>query len=145
MDETGLLTAEGSRQRTLEFLRQFNLRFEQFEGALLVPHGSSRVWLFFDELDDGGTIVIFQAWLVTGVEASTALYRYVATKQPELGQLSVRKTNNGELAVVLRHTAMSDYMIAAEFFFMLSWIANQADDMDDEIQGLFGGRLSIGP
>jgi hypothetical protein len=36
-------------------------------------------------------------------------------------------------------------MIESEFRFILAEIAIEADDLDDHIQSVFGGRLSIGP
>jgi hypothetical protein len=80
-------TAGSARASVRAFLDEWPLRYDEFKGRLIVPYGSSRVWISFNELDDGGTTMTLLSFLVSGVEESPALYRYVATQQPAFGQM----------------------------------------------------------
>lgn len=115
------------------------------EGEFSVQHGSSRsfirVWSPRPDDPEARTFVRIMVPLLLDVPESPELNEYVAFHGDDyiLGHLSLYKTPEGELRVFFTHSLLGDYLDQAELENALFAILKTADDLDNELQGRFGG------
>jgi hypothetical protein len=111
------------------------------DGDFTLRHGSSRVFVRCAELKGDRTYVAITVPLLFGCQASPELFRHVATHADDwvFGHLSAHEGDDG-VAVFFTHRLLGDYLDPEELKSAVGGVAATADDLDNELQGQFGGR-----
>ena len=89
---------------------------------------------------DGQTFLDARAMLLQDIRPSPELYRYIATNQVTFGRLELWTDETGGQNVILSYQVLGEYLDEPEFRHVVTVVAYNADNLDDELQRLFGGR-----
>lgn len=126
------------------FLDELGWVYDVSGDHLSVPFASTRFGIYsyhVGEYPNERGVMSLRAILLRNVEESGPLYRYVATHQPSFGSLEVsRDDSNDETDIWYAHSTVADSMTIGEFELYLHLFSGFADDLDDELQPLFGGQ-----
>ncbi|WP_448388516.1 T3SS (YopN, CesT) and YbjN peptide-binding chaperone 1 [Microbacterium aurum] len=112
----------------------YSLRFDSIEVFV-------RVWSHSDD-SDALTYINFEVPLLVGVADSPELYKHIALHADDytFGHLSLRKFDDGRLAIFFTHVLLGDYLDAAEFHATMGTIVGTGNKLDEELQTQFGGK-----
>lgn len=105
-------------------------------------HGSCRVFVSVWQHDDDTPIVIsIHAPLLADVEPSPELFKHVALHADDnvWGHLHANETD-GKITLGFSHMLLGDYLDEQELVLAVGAVLGTADELDDELQKLFGGR-----
>ena len=111
------------------------------QGTIGVRSGSAFVEVSVEQLSDENSIVTLSAVTNEELEPSPELFKYVATNADNwvFGHLSAAE-REGRASVSLSHNLLGEFLKEEELLLALRYMTQAADDMDDEIKALFGGR-----
>jgi T3SS (YopN, CesT) and YbjN peptide-binding chaperone 1 len=112
-------------------------------GDLSFEYETARVIVNVSPFGDDSTVINIFAFTNAGLDASPALYEYVARHSGDwvFGALSVVDEEDGNMAVILRQTLLGDFLDPEELGAAVAAIATTADEIDDAIKEQFGGLL----
>lgn len=113
-------------------------------GAWTIAYNSAQGWVRCSETEDGRLVVNIDAPLLFGVRPSPELYRHVALHANDLlfGFLNCTENEDGVM-VLLSYRILGDYLDEEELLGGVIAVVASADQLDDELQGLFGGKRFI--
>ena len=113
-------------------------------GSISARHGSTRLFMACAPLGAGLTAVHLSAPVVLAVAPGPELYRFLALTSGRypFGRLLMRQsdTHQSLVDVFYQHSLLGDYLDREEFNLAVSIVAQAADELDNEMQSLFGGR-----
>ena len=112
------------------------------DGEFSFRHDSARIFVGVRPFDEG-TVVEVRAYTNIGVPPSPELFEYVALNANAyvFGHLGAFEDGEGEIVVIFSHRLLGDYLDPEELKVAVAAVASTADEVDDEIQERFGGRL----
>ncbi|MDR1833744.1 MAG: hypothetical protein LBQ92_03720 [Propionibacteriaceae bacterium] len=113
------------------------------DGDFTVRNGSARGFISVDqrEEEDGPVFVRIWAQVLTNVVDSPELHKYVAYNAGSFiyGRLHLVERQDGGINLIMSHVLLGDYLDEAELGYAVTWLMDSADDLDEELQGKFGG------
>jgi hypothetical protein len=91
---------------------------------------------------DGPTVVHLFTPLLRGVNDGPELHKYIAFHADDyrFGHLSLHRSQDGEVTICFTHQLLGDYLDEPELGYAAVWMVRTADEIDDQLQALFGGR-----
>lgn len=110
-------------------------------GNYSLRNGSSRIFVRIRTHDDSDwTWVTLEIPLLLHVEESPAVFEHVALHGDDyiFGHLSAVRTDEG-LVILFSHALLGDYLDEEELARAVGAMLSVADDLDDELEKLFGG------
>ena len=116
------------------------------DGDFVLRRGSAiafvRVEPLVDSDEDQGTLIQVFSILLTGVPATPELFKHVALRSSDFrfGHLSCREDDDGTVRIMIKHRLLGDYLDPEELKWAVFAPLGSADALDDELQGLFGGK-----
>lgn len=118
------------------------------DGDFSLTHGSAKVWINVMQLDpdsnatDQPTIVQVEALVLIGVTDGPELWKYIAYRADDFifGHLSLMQLDDGTTVVSLTHRLLGDYLDEEELAQAVISVASEANDLDDTLQRMFGGK-----
>jgi len=115
-------------------------------GLFSFPYGSARVFVNVTEWD-GRPVVNVWAYTNMDVDPSEDLYRYVAMQADAwiFGHMGAKEQPDGKVSIVFRNTLLGTHLTSEELMQAVGAVGWTADQVDEEIKGKFGGRLSSEP
>jgi len=131
------------REKVRQILTQkFNVGVDS-DGDYTVAYESAQGWIRVLPISDDGekTVVRVEAPLLFGVKETDELYKYVAihTDDYMFGHLSLAATPDG-MMVMFVHTLLGNYLDEEELLAAVIGVVGSGNDLDDKLQGMFGGR-----
>lgn len=135
-----MATPEEVRARVEHYLREANVVYSVDRECVSARFGSARIFLFVKDWGDGDVKVEFQAMLVQDVPPSPELFEHVARSGFAIGSLTCVDGENGLIDVLLIHNQLGQTMDPEEFHLAMALLVQTADEIDDELQAMFGGR-----
>jgi hypothetical protein len=114
--------------------------------ALVLQEGSTFVYARATAVGEKQASVEVFSYVVVDIEVTEALMRYLLEYNLKLvlGGFGLAIDENGKGVVVLTHTILGDTMDKEELYASVSAIARVADDLDDKIVEMFGGKTAQG-
>jgi hypothetical protein len=134
---------EGLRTKVREYLLDaFGVVDVDPEGDFSLPHGSSRVFVSLHDWTGGRHVVRVFAVTNREVEVTPELTRFLATANNELlfGKFSLLDDRR---IVLFEHALLADFLDPEELKVTVAAIAVGADDYDDRIQEIAGGKRFV--
>lgn len=115
------------------------------DGDYTFTYDSARIFVGVraNELKQGVQSTLVKVFSVTNVDVpvSPELYRHLALRSADYLFGGLCAVEYGTTArVIFRHTLLGDYLDPDEISAAVIMVAFTADDLDDEIMRLFGGR-----
>lgn len=138
-----MASLERTRAAVEASLRQHGEVTLHSDGQISVRHGSAEIFVDVDDLGQDHTWITMRSPLLTGVPRSPALLEYVATNASSrgYGTLSLIPEDDPSLTtVVLSCGLLATGFDDDELEVALTHMARGADELDDQIESLFGGR-----
>lgn len=114
------------------------------DGDFSLQRGSTRVFVRVLAHPNGEvTIVRIFAPVVVGLAPTPEFYEWYAENASNwvFGHLALSRSGDGTMIVNMVHTLLGDYMDRDELIYAALGILGSADDLDDEVQKKFGGKL----
>lgn len=136
---------EATRTRVQRYLTdEFGPITIDGEGDFSVQHESTRAFARVLEWGENTVVSVF-APILFDVQASPALYEYVALKGSDFifGHIDLFQESDGTLALHFRNTLLGDFLDPDELVSTVVGVAVTANQLDDELQGRFGGKRLI--
>ncbi|MBI3650110.1 MAG: hypothetical protein HY231_03595 [Acidobacteria bacterium] len=114
--------------------------------ALVLQEGSTFVYVRAAAIGERQTSVEIFSYVIVEVEITDALMRYLLTYNLKLvlGGFGLSIDDNGKGTVVLTHTILGDALDKEQLYTCVTAIARVADDLDDKIVQMFGGKTALG-
>jgi hypothetical protein len=114
--------------------------------ALVLQEGSTFVYVRATAIGEKQASVEIFSYVVVDIEVTEVLMRYLLEYNLKLvlGGFGLSIDENGKGVVVLTHTILGDTMDKGELYTSVSAIARVADDLDDKIVEMFGGKTAQG-
>jgi hypothetical protein len=114
--------------------------------ALVLQEGSTFVYVRATAIGEKQASVEIFSYVVVDIEVTEALMRYLLEYNLKLvlGGFGLSIDETGKGVVVLTHTILGDTMDKEELYTSVSAIARVADDLDDKIVEMFGGKTAQG-
>lgn len=110
------------------------------DGDFTFRFGSTQIFIGVIDQEDR-VLVHLQMPLLFEVPLTPELYKYVATENAYFfGKLRVVE-KDGVGLVGFEHTLLGDYLDAEELHAAIRGMVNSGDDVDNELQAKFGGRV----
>ena len=112
------------------------------DGALTVLVDSSQTWVRCWEPADGQRrFVSIECPLIFDVQPTPEVFRYIALHADDkiYGHLSCSEGEDG-LIIMFTHQLLGDYLDEEELLQAVYGVAGSGEDLDDELQGMFGGK-----
>lgn len=87
------------------------------------------------------TIVRVEAPVLFGVQATPELFKHVALHAGDyvFGHLYAEETSDG-IMLLYGHSLLGDYLDEQELLRAVGGVIGTANNLDDELQGMFGGK-----
>ena len=136
-------TLEELRERVRRYLVDaFGAVDEDEDGDFSLPKGSTRVFISLQDWSDAHHIVRVFAVTNCDVTISPELTLYLCKANNEMifGKFSLLDEQN---IVLFEHALLADFLDPAELETTVAAVAVGADDYDDRIQKLAGGRRYV--
>ena len=116
------------------------------EDALVLQEGSTFVYVRVAAIGERQAGVEIFSYVVVEVDVTEALMRYLLTYNLKLflGGFGLVIDDNGKGTVVLTHTVLGDTMDKEQLYTGVTAVARVADDLDDKIVHMFGGKTALG-
>jgi hypothetical protein len=116
------------------------------DDALVLQEGSTFVYVRATAIGEKQACVEVFSYVVVDIEVTESLMRYLLEYNLKLvlGGFGLSIDETGKGAVVLTHTILGDTMEKEELYTSVSAIARVADDLDDKIVEMFGGKTAQG-
>lgn len=114
--------------------------------ALVLQEGSTFVYVRATAIGETQASVEVFSYVVVDMDVTEGLMRYLLEYNLKLvlGGFGLSIDEHGKGAVVLTHTILGDTMDKEELYTSVSAIARVADDLDDKIVEMFGGKTAQG-
>jgi hypothetical protein len=114
--------------------------------ALVLQEGSTFVYVRAAAIGESQACIEIFSHVIVEVEVTEALMRYLLTYNLKLalGAFGLSLDENGKGTVVLTHTILGEAMDKEQLYTSVSAIARIADDLDDKIVEMFGGKTALG-
>jgi Putative bacterial sensory transduction regulator len=114
-------------------------------GDLSFQYESARVFLGVVPNGDS-TVVNIVAWTNVDLEPTPGLYQFVALHADDwvFGHLAMGESE-GLAHIGFRHTLLGDFLDEQELRTAVVAVAHTANEIDNEIKEMFGGRLASAP
>jgi hypothetical protein len=110
------------------------------EGRFSFRHGSARLFVQVDQINEESTAVEIVAPLVFNARATPELFHYVATRGSyRFGHLSAAERDDG-VSIFYQHTLLGDFLDPDELKWAVFAMANTADELDTQLRSQFGGE-----
>lgn len=132
---------ERTRQRVQSMLKEIASFDVDSDGDFTFRHESTQVFVKVSSFLEDHTAV--EIWAITNVEVppSPELFRYIALNNHWMfGALRASEEESG-VSVLFAHSLLGDFLDQAEFERAIVAVAVTADEVDDKIKYLFGGRV----
>ncbi len=118
------------------------------DGSFHIPHfGTAALDVYVEKVFGGRyTRVRVDATVLVDVDVNTKLLKYVGERSDDFvfGHLCViRDDNGGSGRLVFRHTLLGDALDEVELALACQVTALTADDLDETLAEMFGGRLYV--
>jgi hypothetical protein len=112
------------------------------DGDFTFPYESARVFVRVSVYGETSTIVIIFAITNREIPSSPELFKWVAIHSSDriFGHLVAVEEADG-VSVQCRHALLGDFLDRDELAAAVGGVATMADDIDDQIKELFGGKL----
>lgn len=122
--------------------REFGSISVDQDGDYWVTSGSARVYVSVKEWGERTFIEVFSQTNF-GLAPSPELYEWIAkhTAEYRFGHVALVELDDGTARVDFRHHLLGDFLDPDELALAVRAVGITADEIDDEIKGLFGGRL----
>ncbi|MEW6746847.1 MAG: YbjN domain-containing protein [Planctomycetota bacterium] len=136
-------TLEVLRSKVREYLLEsFGVVDVDPEGDFSLPHGSTRVFVSVNEWAEGRHIVRVFAITNRDVQITPELTMFLSTANNELlfGKFSLLEARK---IVLFEHALLADFLEAEELKVTVAAIAVGADEYDDRIQEIAGGKRFV--
>jgi hypothetical protein len=137
----------GVKERVQTFLTSLGPVQIDSDGDYVLMAGSTRTYVrIVAHNNNEATIVSVFAPILYDVPLTPELYKYVALHANDyiFGHLSLREDDGGMTGrVTMTHKLLGDYLDKEELFYAAFGIAGVADEIDDEMKTLFGGRRLV--
>jgi hypothetical protein len=116
------------------------------DDALALQEGSTFVYTRTAAIGEKQASVEIFSYVVVDVEVSEALMRYLLEYNLKLvlGGFGLAVDDQGRGTVVLTHTILGNTMEKEELYASVLAIARVADDLDDKLVEMFGGKTAQG-
>ncbi|HJQ24241.1 MAG TPA: YbjN domain-containing protein [Blastocatellia bacterium] len=117
----------------------------QMGDTLALPEGSTYVYVRAFPIGDKQAGVEVFSYVVIDIEVTEALMRHLLTYNLRLifGSFGLSLDESGKGAIVLSHTILGDGMQSAHLYASVAAIARAADDLDDQLIAVFGGKTAF--
>src|SRR5918911_4574090 len=117
----------------------------QSDDTFALQEGSTFVYVRAFPIGEKQAGVEVFSYVVIDVEVTEALMRHLLTYNLRLifGSFGLSVDEGGKGAVVLSHTILGDGMERAQLYASVAAIARAADDLDDQLIAVFGGKTAF--
>jgi hypothetical protein len=114
--------------------------------VLVLQEGSTFVYARAVAVGEKQASVEIFSYVVVDVDVTADLMRYLLEYNLKLvlGGFGLATDENGKGTVVLTHTILGNTMDKEELYASVSAIARVADDLDDKLVEMFGGKTAQG-
>jgi len=131
-----------TKDRVQTFLTELGPVNIDGSGQYSLRNGSTRVFVSVSELSEDSTWVRLLCPLLNDVNESPELHQHVAfnSDQYKYGTLGLSKDDDGKCHIWLGYGLLGDTLDPDELKRAVVMLASTADDLDDELQGRFGGN-----
>lgn len=136
------------KQNVADFLQSLGVRAVlESSGAFSVGHGSARcfinVWSPRPEDPSVPSIIQLNIPLLADIDESPEANQYVAFHADDyiFGHLSLGRDDFGKVNMYMTHHLLGDETTEEEFGRVLMSMLGTADNLDDQLQGEFGGTV----
>ena len=113
------------------------------DGGFSMRHGSAQMFIrcWSHDEDDAPVLVRIDCPVLFGAKDTPALFEYIALHADDrvFGHLHAERTDDGVM-VLNTHTLLGDFLDQEELERACIIVAIAADELDDELQGRFGGE-----
>lgn len=112
------------------------------DGNLGIAYNSARVIIEFRDWQNGTTLVKVWSPMLREVSLSPDVYRWVATKGQYryFAHAKILEEDDGTGMLAWEHDLLGDFIDADELKYAVAAVTFGADELDDELQAMFGGR-----
>lgn len=130
------------RQLVAQYLSELGEPFQQADGRLSLPAGSSRVFIQVGTHPSGeNTVIDIMAPVLFNAPASPALFERIATDDSFVfGRYVAVIGGNGTVNVVISHRLLGNDVAREALLHAVAGIAVSADTCDEELKQQFGGQ-----
>jgi T3SS (YopN, CesT) and YbjN peptide-binding chaperone 1 len=114
------------------------------DGNFFFQQGSTQVFVRMLDKEDFVVADVF-APVLWDVPVTPELYKYVAeaTNSWLFGHLMMFMNEDGNANLFFKHDLLADYIDSEELDATVACVALNADELDDELKGRFGGKRQI--
>lgn len=129
------------RDKIQRFIASAGLLTRMLENGWQIPYESTAVNIEIIEQEDR-TLVHLYVPLLHSLAPSPALFEWIATKGQDyfFGACHYVTMDDGMGLLTMEQTLLGDYLDEEEFMSALGALATSGNDLDDELQGMFGGK-----
>lgn len=112
------------------------------DGDFFVRFGSTVVFVHVEGIDEEATMIESFAIVLDDVKLTPEVYRWAATEgqRYRFGRAAVVEGDAGVGRILANHTLLGDFLDPEELKWAVIATGRLADDLDDELQGRFGGK-----
>ena len=106
---------------------------------------SAVVFVRVGDYDDSATFVSSWAIMLSDVTLTPVVYRWVATQGQTyfFGHARVAESEDGKGDLLFEHNLLGDFIDPEELKWALFAVGRTANQLDEELQGKFGGRKFV--
>ena|SRR5437868_8147435 len=117
----------------------------QMGETLALQEGSTFVYVRAFPIGEKQAGVEVFSYVVLDVEITEALMRHLLTYNLRLvfGSFGLSIDEDGKGAIVLSHTILGNEMERAQLYASVSAVARAADDLDDQLIAIYGGKTAF--
>jgi hypothetical protein len=136
-----MVTVPETKEKVQQVLTKFGSPMITENGAYTLRNGSSQFFVEVSDWGDEDTWIRVISPVLLGAKESPELFEYVALNSDryKIGTLSAMREDAG-ITLFLSHGILGTYLDAPELERTVVLIAETADEIDDELQGRFGGH-----
>jgi T3SS (YopN, CesT) and YbjN peptide-binding chaperone 1 len=112
-------------------------------GFFAARHGSTSLFVACRDLGAGLTSVEISAVVLRQVVPTARLFEYMVVNAGRFrfGRMEIQQSDvAGCVDIMYHHALLGDYLDQEEFNVAISIVGHAADELDNEMQAMFGGR-----
>ena len=136
------MSVESVRERVQRILtEEYGQVIVDQDGDFVINNGSARIFISVTEIKLGVVVKLYSP-LLRNVPTSADVFKWVATEGQNrwFAHATLLEQDDATCHITWEHDLLGDYLDREELLHAVVAVAAGADDLDDKVQKMFGGK-----